>query len=60
MGDNDAVIGNPDDERPVDLSDDDELEVLPDQTRDESDLGWGEWRDTDEDARLLEDRPPHW
>jgi hypothetical protein len=60
MRDNDAVIGNPDDERPVDLSDDDELDVLPDQTRDDSDVGWGEWREADEDARLLEDRPPHW
>jgi hypothetical protein len=54
------MIGNPDDERPVELSDDDELDVLPDQTRDESDTGWGEWRETDEDARLLEERPPHW
>jgi hypothetical protein len=54
------MIGNPDDERPVELSDDDELDVLPDQTRDDSDTGWGEWRETDEDARLLEERPPHW
>jgi hypothetical protein len=55
-----SMIGNPDDERPVELSDDDELDVLPDQTRDDSDTGWGEWRETDEDARLLEERPPHW
>jgi hypothetical protein len=54
------MIGNPDDERPVELSDDDELDVLPDQTRDDSDTGWGEWREVDEDARLLEERPPHW
>ena len=54
------MIGNPDDERPVELSDDDELDVLPDQTSDESDTGWGEWRVPDEDARLLEERPPHW
>lgn len=60
MRDNDAVIGNPDDERLVDLSSDDELDVLPDQTRDDSDVGWGEWREADEDARLLEERPPHW
>jgi hypothetical protein len=53
------VIGNPDDERPVEL-DDDELDVLPDQTRDDSDTGWGEWHEPDEDARLLEERPPHW
>lgn len=54
------MIGNPDDERPVEFSDDDELDVLPDQTRDDSDTGWGEWRETDEDARLIDERPPHW
>jgi hypothetical protein len=54
------MIGNPDDERPVELSDDDELDVLPDQTRDDSDTGWGEWREADEDTRLLDERPPHW
>lgn len=53
------MIGNPDDERPVEFLDD-ELDVLPDQTRDDSDIGWGEWRETDEDARLREERPPHW
>jgi hypothetical protein len=55
------VIGNPDDERLVELADDDDLAVLPDQTRDESELGWGSYSlDDDDDARLLEDRPPHW
>jgi hypothetical protein len=54
------MIGNPDDERPVELSDDDGLDVLPDQTRDDSDTGWGEWREPDDDARLTEERPPHW
>jgi hypothetical protein len=50
----------PDDDRAVDLSDDD-LEILPDQTRDDTDEGWGEWRGAaDDDTRLLEDRPPHW
>lgn len=50
----------PDDERPVDLADDD-LEILPDQTRDDTDTGWGGWHSSDADeARLLEDRPPHW
>ncbi|MCW2946033.1 MAG: hypothetical protein JWR24_2750 [Actinoallomurus sp.] len=53
------VIGNPDDERRVELSDD-ELDVLPDQTRDDSDTGWGEWREADDDAHLIEERPPHW
>lgn len=59
MGENGAVIANPDDERPVELSDD-ELVVLPDQTRDDSDIGWGDYPDSDNDARLLEERPPHW
>ncbi|GLY72048.1 hypothetical protein [Actinoallomurus iriomotensis] len=54
------MIGIPDDERPVELSDDDELDVLPDQTSDDTDTGWGEWRASDEDARLREERPPHW
>ncbi|WP_433325508.1 hypothetical protein [Spirillospora sp. CA-294931] len=50
----------PDDERPVDLTDD-EIEILPDQTGDDTDTGWGEWRgESDDDARLIEDRPPHW
>ncbi|MFC9976071.1 hypothetical protein ACFVH6_34785 [Spirillospora sp. NPDC127200] len=51
----------PDDERPVHL-DDDDLPVLPDQTADDTDTGWGEWRsgENDDDARLLEERPPHW
>lgn len=59
MSDNGAMIGNPDDERPVDLSDD-ELDILPDQTRDDTAIGWGECQEADDDARLLEERPPHW
>ncbi len=50
---------HPDDLRPVDLSDDGPP-ILPDQTSDDTDLGWGGWREPDDDARLLEDRPPHW
>ncbi|MGI5486786.1 hypothetical protein [Microtetraspora malaysiensis] len=52
---------HPDDMRPVDLFDEG-LSVLPDQTSDDTDLGWGEWRgDADsDDARLIEERPPHW
>jgi hypothetical protein len=60
MSDNGHVNGNPDDERLVELSDDDGLDVLPDQTRDDSDVGWGEWRAADEDEHLLAERPPHW
>jgi hypothetical protein len=48
---------SPDDERIVDLSEDDP--ILPEVTTDDTDAGWGE-RSADNDARLLEDRPPHW
>jgi hypothetical protein len=47
-----------DDLREVPLGDDDEP-VLPDQTRDDTDLGWGE-RSGSNDDRLLDERPPHW
>ncbi|REE99563.1 hypothetical protein DFJ69_5076 [Thermomonospora umbrina] len=50
---------SPDEDRPVDLVDDD-IDILPDQTADDTDAGWGEWRAGDDDSRLLEDRPPHW
>jgi hypothetical protein len=51
---------NPDDDRLVDLSDAD-LEILPDQTRDDTDEGWGDWQGQDSnDSRLREDVPPHW
>jgi len=50
----------PDDDRPVDLSGEEfGLDVLPDQTADDTDRGWGESRLTNDD-RLWEDRPPHW
>ncbi|HEX6872862.1 MAG TPA: hypothetical protein VF163_17335 [Micromonosporaceae bacterium] len=33
--------------------------TLPRSTRDDTDAGWGERRDSN-DERLLADRPPHW
>ncbi|MBB4959818.1 hypothetical protein FHR38_003551 [Micromonospora polyrhachis] len=33
--------------------------VLPEQSRDDTDQGWGE-RPYSNDERLLADRPPHW
>ena len=51
----------PDDDREVALSED--FEILPDQTRDDTDLGWGERQPRsrrDDDERLLAERPPHW
>jgi hypothetical protein len=54
--------GSSDDDRIVDL--DDDGPVLPDQTRDDTDHGWGgsAWSDRSwsNDDRLREDRPPHW
>lgn len=46
-----------DDRREVALVED--LEILPDQTTDDTDAGWGERR-LDNDDRLLAERPPHW
>lgn len=37
----------------------DELVILPDQTSDDTDAGWGE-RSAGNDDRLLAERPPHW
>ncbi len=39
----------------------DDEPVLPEQSRDDTDIGWGEdaGRD-DDDEPLLRDRPPHW
>ncbi len=50
-----------DDDREVAFVDDDDLPILPDQTRDDTDEGWGErGRSRDDDRRLIEDVPPHW
>jgi hypothetical protein len=45
-----------DGDRTVDLVDDD---LLPEQTIDDTDAGWGEQSDSNDD-RLLDERPPHW
>jgi hypothetical protein len=47
-----------DDDREVELAEDDVV-VLPDQTREDTDRGWGE-RSSSNDGRLWADRPPHW
>jgi hypothetical protein len=47
-----------DDEREVPL-DEEDRPVLPEQTGDDTDRGWGE-HPTSNDDRLLEERPPHW
>ncbi|GAA2801944.1 hypothetical protein GCM10018965_003940 [Nonomuraea roseola] len=35
-------------------------EFLPEQTADDTDLGWGERQEDDSDAFYLENKPPHW
>ncbi|WP_189114354.1 hypothetical protein [Pilimelia terevasa] len=45
-------------DRVVDLVDDD-LPLLPEQTGDDTDRGWGDFHRGD-DAWLLAERPPHW
>jgi hypothetical protein len=39
---------------------DEDTPLLPSQSRDDTDAGWGEYGDDDHDDRLLRDRPPHW
>jgi hypothetical protein len=56
--DNEVMTAGPDDDRYVDLFDED-LEILPDQTRDDTDAGWGE-APSDDDSDRFEERPPHW
>jgi len=34
--------------------------VFAEQSREDTDAGWGEYPEPDGDARLLADRPPHW
>jgi hypothetical protein len=38
---------------------DDDRPILPSQTRDDTEAGWGERHESNDD-RLLADRPPHW
>jgi hypothetical protein len=41
----------------------DEDEVLPEQTSDDTDRGWGEDHaddEVDDDERLRREKPPHW
>ena len=42
--------------------DDDRDEVLPEQTSDDTDRGWGERTDDElsDDERLINEKPPHW
>jgi hypothetical protein len=45
---------------PPNRPDPDDVPVLPVQSRDDTDVGWGDRPEADDDERLLRDRPPHW
>lgn len=53
-----------DGDREVPMSEERDVVVLPDQTLDDTDEGWGDRSggrgDRDSEERLLADRPPHW
>jgi hypothetical protein len=34
--------------------------ILPAQSREDTDVGWGDYGERNDDDRLLRDRPPHW
>jgi hypothetical protein len=34
--------------------------ILTTQSREDTDVGWGDYRERDDDDHLLRDRPPHW
>jgi hypothetical protein len=34
--------------------------VLPTQSTEDTDVGWGEPPEQDDDERLVRERPPHW
>jgi hypothetical protein len=41
------------------VHDDDDVPVLPAQSSEDTDIGWGDYAEPDDD-RLIRDRPPHW
>ena len=44
----------------TDKNDHDDKPLLPEQSQDESGIGWGEAPEPDDDERLRSERPPHW
>jgi hypothetical protein len=57
-------VSGRDGDREVPMSEERDIVVLPDQTLDDTDEGWGgrydTERDRDSEERLIADRPPHW
>ena len=49
-------------DRPADISrrDPDGEPVLPEQSQEDTHIGWGEQPEPDDDDRLRRERPPHW
>jgi hypothetical protein len=41
-------------------ADPDRKPVLPVRSQDDTDVGWGEPPEPDDDDRFYRDRPPHW
>jgi hypothetical protein len=41
-------------------SDRGEMPLLPTQSQEDTDVGWGEQPEPDDDERLHRERPPHW
>jgi hypothetical protein len=41
-------------------SDRSDMPVLPAQSQEDTDVGWGEQPDPEDDERLHRERPPHW
>jgi len=44
----------------ADKKDQDDMPLLPEQSQDETGVGWGEAPEPDDDERLRSERPPHW
>jgi hypothetical protein len=51
---------NRDDEQPAPVTPVTSAPLLPSQSREDTDVGWGDYGDRDDYERLLRDRPPHW
>jgi hypothetical protein len=45
---------------PDDPDNPDDRPVLPQRSQDETDAGWGERAEPDDDERLRQERPPHY
>lgn len=50
----------PDQPTRVSPADPDGQPVLPVRSQDDTDVGWGEQSEPDDDERLYQERPPHW